>query len=83
MIADDLSDHKSQSVKNILEAHRRVRLHFMPARSSWFNTVKLSLGKIKRHIIVRGVFAAVPDLKRKLTRNIRHDNQSPSTVKST
>jgi transposase len=81
VIADNLSAHKSQPVKDFLEAHKRVHLHFTPAYSSWLNQVELWFSKIERDVIARGVFTSVPDLKRKLMRYIRQYNKAPKTVK--
>jgi len=81
VIADNLSAHKSQTVKDFLTAHPKVHLHFTPTYSSWLNQVELWFGKIERDVIARGVFTSVPDLKRKLMRYIRHYNKSPRTVK--
>jgi hypothetical protein len=56
---------------------RASRIHFdEDGRTS--RTVVL---QAERDVITRGVFAAVPDLKRKLMRNIREYNKEPRTVK--
>jgi transposase len=81
VIADNLSAHKSQPVKDFLVAHPKVHLHFTPTYSSWLNQVELWFAKIERDVIARGVFTSVSDLKRKLMRYIRHYNQAPRTVK--
>ena len=81
IILDNLSAHKSQTVKDFLAAHPKLHLHFTPTYSSWLNQVELWFGKIERDVIARGVFTSVPDLKRKLMRYIRHYNKSPRTVK--
>jgi transposase len=81
VIADNLSAHKSQAVKDFLASHQKVHLHFTPTYSSWFNQVELWFGKIERDVIARGVFTSVSDLKRKLMRYIRHYNKAPRTVK--
>ena len=81
VIADNLSAHKSQQVKDFLAAHPKVHLHFTPTYSSWLNQVELWFGKIERDVIARGVSTSVSDLKRKLMRYIRHYNKSPKTVK--
>src|ERR1700677_1761710 len=75
VIADNLSAHKSQPVKEFLEAHPKVNLHFTPTYSSWLNQVELWFGKIERDVIARGVFTSVSDLKRKLLRYIRQYNK--------
>ncbi len=81
MIADNLSAHKSAQVKEFLEGHSSVHLHFTPTYSSWLNQVELWFGKIERDVIARGVFTSVADLKRKLMRYIRQYNKEPKTVK--
>jgi transposase len=81
VIADNLSAHKSPTVKEFLAKHPKVQLHFTPTYSSWLNQVELWFAKIERDVIARGVFTSVPDLKRKLMRYIRHYNQAPKTVK--
>jgi transposase len=81
VIADNLSAHKSQAVKDFLASHSKVHLHFTPTYSSWLNQVELWFGKIERDVIARGVFTSVSDLKRKLMRYIRQYNKSPRTVK--
>jgi len=81
VIADNLSAHKSQRVRDFLENHSRVHLHFTPTYSSWLNQVELWFAKIERDVIARGIFTSVPDLKRKLMRYIRQYNKDPKTVK--
>lgn len=81
VIADNLSAHKSQPVKDFLQNHSKVHLHFTPTYSSWLNQVELWFSKIERDVIARGVFTSVPDLKRKLMHYIRHYNKDPKTVK--
>lgn len=81
VIADNLSAHKSESVRAFMAAHPKVHLHFTPTYSSWLNQVELWFGKIERDVIARGVFTSVSDLKRKLMRYIRQYNKAPKTVK--
>ncbi len=80
-IADNLSAHKSRPVKDFLESHPNVHLHFTPTYSSWLNQVELWFARIERDVIARGVFTSVPDLKRTLMRYIRRYNKNPKTVK--
>jgi transposase len=41
VIADNLSAHKSRPVKDFLESHPKVHLHFTPTYSSWLNQVEV------------------------------------------
>src|ERR1700722_15244515 len=81
VIADNLSAHKSAPVKEFLEAHPKVHLHFTPTYSSWLNQIELWFAKIERDVIARGVFTSLADLRRKLMKYIRHYNKVPKTVK--
>jgi transposase len=81
VIADNLSAHKSRPVKDFLQSHAKVPMHFTPTYSSWLNQVQLWFAKIERDVIARGVFTSVPDLKRTLMRSIRRYNKNPKTVK--
>src|ERR1700722_6017430 len=70
IILDNLSAHKTQAVRDFLDAHPQVRLHFTPTYSSWLNQVELWFAKIERDVIAPGVVPPVPDLPRKLPRYI-------------
>ncbi len=64
VIADNLSAHKTGQVKEFLENHPKVHMHFTPTYSSWLNQVELWFAKVERDVIASGVFTSVPDLKR-------------------
>ena len=83
IIADNLSAHKTQRVRDFLAAHPRVRMHYTPTYSSWLNQVELWFSKIERDVIARGIFTSVNDLGRKLMRYIRHYNKAPKPIKWT
>ena len=72
IILDNLWGHKTQLVRDFLQQHPRVQLHFTPTYSSWLNQVGGStwFAKIEREVIARGIFTSVPDLARKLRRYI-------------
>jgi transposase len=71
VILDNLSTHKTAKVREFLEQHPNVHLHFTPTYSSWLNQVEIWFAKIEREVIARGIFTSVGDLARKLTRYIR------------
>jgi transposase len=70
LILDNLSAHKTASVRQFLEQNPRVQFHFTPTYSSWLNQVEIWFSKIERDVIARGIFTSVPDLARKLRRYI-------------
>ena len=71
IVLDNLSAHKTQAVRDFLEANPNVRFHFTPTYSSWLNQVEIWFSKIERDVISRGVFTSVSDLSRKLMKYIR------------
>jgi transposase len=83
VIIDNLSAHKTKLVDEFLVAHQNVRLHFTPTYSSWLNQVENWFSKIQRHVIARGVFSSVADLRAKLMRYIRHYNKTATPIKWT
>ena len=83
VIADNLSAHKTKLVDTFLEAHPNVQMHFTPTYSSWLNQVENWFAKIQRHVIARGVFSSLNDLRVKLMRYIRHYNKTATPIKWT
>jgi transposase len=81
VIVDNFSAHKTKLVKQFLESHPKVTLHYTPTYSSWLNQVELWFAKIERDVIARGVFTSVTDLKRKLMKYIRHYNKNSQPIK--
>ena len=71
IVLDNLSAHKTQAVREFLEAHPKVRFHFTPTYSSWLNQIEIWFAKIEREVIARGVFTSLSDLSRKLMNYIR------------
>lgn len=55
LIADNLLAQKTQKVKDFLELHRNVHLHFTPTHPCRLNQVELWFSKIERDVISRGV----------------------------
>ena len=81
IIVDNFSAHKTKLVKQFLESHPKVKLHYTPTYSSWLNQVELWFAKIERDVIARGIFTSVTDLKRKLMKYIRHYNKHSQPIK--
>ena len=75
LIVDSLSAHKTKLVDHFLADHPNVSLHYTPTYSSWLNQVENWFSKVQRHVIARGVFESVTDLRRKLIRYIKAYNK--------
>jgi transposase len=80
VIADNLSAHKTKLVAEFLTTHPNVRLHYTPTYSSWLNQVENWFAKIQRHVIARGVFSSISNLRAKLMRYIRHYNKTATPL---
>lgn len=83
IIADNLSAHKTERVRQFLTEHSRVHIHYTPTYSSWLNQVEMWFSKIERDVIARGIFTSVRDLARKLMRYIRRYNKTARPIKWT
>lgn len=83
VILDNLATHKTKLVRDYLEAHPNVHLHFTPTYSSWLNQVEIWFAKIERDVIARGVFTSVADLRRKIMRYIRRYNHNARPIRWT
>jgi transposase len=70
IVLDNLSAHKTQTVRDFLQANPKVRFHFTPTYSSWLNQIEIWFAKVERDVIARGVFTSVADLRRKLMKYI-------------
>jgi len=81
VVADNLSAHKTKLVADFLSLHPQVRIHYTPTYSSWLNQVENWFAKIQRHVISRGVFSSVADLRRKLLRYIRYYNKTATPIR--
>ena len=78
VIVDNSSTHSTPAVKNWLEAHPRVLLHFTPKGASWINLVEAWFGVLTRKSVRRGSFNSVPELVRHIEAFIAHWNERPT-----
>ena len=83
VIADNLSAHKTKLVSEFLAEHPNVQLHYTPTYSSWLNQVENWFSRIQRHVITRGVFTSIANLRTKLMRYIRHYNKTATPIRWT
>jgi transposase len=74
-IADNLSAHKTDKVKEFLEANPRVHIHHTPTHASWLNQVELFFSILERRLLRRGEFDSVDDLADKVIAFINDYNR--------
>ena len=66
VVLDNVSSHKSKTVKRWREKHSSVFFHFVPTYSSWLNMVEIFFGLVQTKVVSRGVFPSKSDLVAKL-----------------
>jgi len=81
IIVDNLSAHKTARVREFIDQHPNVHIHYTPTYSSWLNQVEIWFSKIERDVISRGVFTSVKDLHKKLMTYIRLYNNVAKPIK--
>ena len=77
LILDNYGTHNHPNVKEWLQKHPRLHLHFTPTSSSWLNLVERWFGEITRKRIRRGVFKSVPELIAAIDEFILVNNKNP------
>ena len=83
VIADNLSTHKTKRVRDFLDEHPNVHIHYTPTHASWLNQIEIWFSKLKRDVLARGIFKSVKDLDRKILKFIREHNKTASPYKWT
>lgn len=73
--ADNLSSHKTKWVKVFIEANPNFHMHYTPTYYFALNQIELWFSKLKRDVLVRGVFSSTADPERKFLRFIREHNK--------
>lgn len=84
IIMDNLSAHKTQKIREWVDANPRIHIHFTPTSSSWLNAVEGWFAQLERRSLYRGVFTNVAELKSELERFIKaHNSESAKPFKWT
>jgi len=76
IIADNLSAHKAQIVKEWVEKNKRVHIHFTPTSASWMNQIEIWFSIIQRQMLKRGRYESVDELIEKIGKFIANWNQT-------
>ena len=76
IICDNYSAHKHSKVKEWVESHDNVFIHFTPTHASWLNQIELWFSIMSRRVLKQGVFKSVKDLINKIEQFIKTYNQS-------
>jgi len=65
-VCDNLSAHDTDDVLDWLEGHPRWTLHFTPKHASWLNQVECAFSILGRHVLSRGSFRSLDELRERV-----------------
>jgi len=76
IIADNLSVHKHENIKNWLKKHKRVKIFFTPTYSSWLNQIEIWFNILSRDVLKDGVWDSKEELVECILKYIKHYNET-------
>jgi len=77
LIVDNYSTHKHPVVREWLERHPRVHVHFTPTGSSWMNVVERFFRQLTDDVVREGSFGSVSELVTAINVHLAHHNLKP------
>lgn len=77
IIADNYATHKHPLVREWIDKHPRIHMHYTPTGSSWMNMVERFFRQITDDVIREGSFQSVAELVEKINIHLWHHNLSP------
>jgi transposase len=77
LICDNYATHKHPKVKEWLEKHPRIAVHFTPTSASWLNMVERFFRDMTTERLRRSVFTSVAELTKTIKEYIAVHNQNP------
>jgi DDE superfamily endonuclease len=66
IICDNLSAHDTDDVLDWLQDHPRWALHFTPKHASWLNQIECAFSILHRHVLSRGSFRSLEELRHRV-----------------
>lgn len=78
LIVDNYATHKHPVVRDWLEQHPRMHVHFTPTGSSWLNLVERFFRQLTDDVIREGSFASVGELVTAINVHLAHHNLKPT-----
>ena len=77
IVLDNVSTHKTPTVKRWLVRHPRFKLHFTPTYSSWMNLVERWFSELTTKWLKRGTHRSVAELKDSINAWVDNWNDNP------
>lgn len=76
IICDNLSAHDTDDVLDWFDDHPRWRRHFTPKHASWLNQIEGAFSILAKHVLARGSFTSLDELRQKIYEYLVWFNQS-------
>lgn len=76
IIADNLSVHKNQDVKEWLNGKRKIKLHFTPTYSSWLNQVEIWFNILTKDVVKGSIWSSSGQLADQLMDYVKTYNKT-------
>jgi len=76
IICDNYSAHKHKKVKEWVEDHDNIFIHFTPTHASWLNQIEIWFSIMSRKVLKQGIFQSVKDLINRIEQFIKDYNHS-------
>jgi hypothetical protein len=77
LILDNYATHKTLKVRQWLQRHPYVHLHFTPTSASWLNMVERLFSEIEQRKLRRGSFASVAYLEKEISEYLASRDKNP------
>jgi transposase len=66
IVCDNLSAHDTDDVLDWFDDHPRWRRHFTPKHASWLNQIEGAFSILAKHVLARGSFSSLDELRQKI-----------------
>jgi transposase len=76
VIADNLSIHKHNDVKQWVEGKRKISMHFTPTYSSWLNQVEIWFNILTKDVVKGGIWQSSEQLANQLMEYVKTYNNT-------
>ena len=83
IICDNLSAHDTEDVLDWFDEHPRWTRHFTPKHASWLSQIEGAFSILAKHVLARGSFASLDELRRKIYDYLLWFNQTEHVFKWT
>jgi transposase len=78
LIVDNYATHKHAEVREWVDKHPRIHVHYTPTGSSWLNMVERFFRQITDDVVREGSFASVAELVTAINIHLAHHNLKPT-----